>query len=320
MRRVVFAALAVTLCTGCFGPFDVNFPDHSDPNHWCGTADPSSIAQRETAIRTGPYYCGKNMLTVDLDVTNPDTVISNVYLNGGCIRVHPTAKNSKLVNSYVRADHVCYVEGIPSAVTTGENNYDLNFTIEDSIVRLEENSSTNFDNNGVGQTGVSIYRSAVFGGAKIVKCDGWCIVEDSVLKDKNDVHGEAFFYDGGDGHIVLRHNLIDPKPGAITTGGVAFTSGYPNQGTIFLNGNEVWGGDGRPFVGCHRNGQPNWAVYCNNITVVGNIFHDETDSQLPSYGFADPSLYPSLNLVWGPPGADNVNGNGTILPPPGPRP
>jgi hypothetical protein len=103
---------------------------------------------------------------------------------------------------------------------------------------------------GIGQTEFSCIRCNIHGTAKGAKADQNVTVQDSYLHDlSNDgsTHTENFFYDGGAGNIVVKHNWMKANA-SYSTAAVSFNNDWPGTNAL-VDSNYLEGNGGADFTG-----------------------------------------------------------------------
>jgi len=152
----------------------------------------------------------------------------------------------------VRSNHGCYggkTAGTSALISTGANGGGgiRNLRVIDTEI---DGRNTPGDTMGIGQTEYSCIRCNIHGTAKGAKADQNVTVQDSYLHDLSydgSTHTENFFYNGGAGNIVVKHNWMKANAG-YSTAAVSFNNDWAGSYAT-VDSNYLEGNGGADFTG-----------------------------------------------------------------------
>jgi len=205
----------------------------------------------------------------DLIITVPDTVVTNMDFEGGCISVR--ADDVVIRDTIVRSTPHC--GDLNMVIDAGYDHagptQQRGLVIEDSVI---DGMGAPGDTIGVGQSYFTCVRCEIRGVAKGVKADRSVLVQDSLisgLASDGATHTEPVLYDGGQGGIVLRHNtLISNRDHG--TAAVAILGDYCPVTNVVVDDNQLENGSYEFYGGMGEQGKrcPNG----DQVVVTNNLF------------------------------------------------
>ena len=225
-------------------------------------------------------------VTGDVTITVDGTVYANKWVEG-CIAVK--ASNVTIQNVLVRSNHPCYggkTAGTGAVISTGANGGGgiRNLRVIDTEI---DGRGVAGDTMGIGQTEYTCIRCNIHGTAKGAKADQNVTVQDSYLHHLSydgSTHTENFFYDGGAGNVMVKHNWMKANP-QYSTAAVSFNNDWPGHyGTV--DSNYLEGNGGAGFTGGAMGKTP---PNMDHIVVTNNKFSPNNSwGAAGAYGF-DPN-------------------------------
>jgi len=228
----------------------------------------------------------------------------------GCIAVK--ASNVTIQNVLVRSNHGCYggkTAGTSALISTGANGGGgiKNLRVIDTEI---DGRNTPGDTMGIGQTEYTCIRCDIHGTAKGAKADQNVTVQDSYLHDisyDGTTHTENFFYNGGAGNIIVKHNWMKANP-QYSTAAVSFNNDWAGAYAT-VDSNYLEGNGGAGFTGGAMGKNP---PNMHHIVVTNNRFSPNNSwGAAAAYGF-DPN---AAGNVWT---NNTLASTGALIPAPRP--
>lgn len=245
----------------------------------------------------------------DVTITTDGTVYANKWVEG-CIAVK--ASNVTIQNVLVRSNHPCYggkTAGTGALISTGANGGGgiRNLRVIDTEI---DGRNAPGDTMGIGQTEYTCIRCNIHGTAKGAKADQNVTVQDSYLHHLSydgRTHTENFFYNGGAGNIVVRHNWMKANA-QYSTAAVSFNNDWAGSNAV-VDSNYLEGAGGAGFTGGAMGKTP---PNMHHIVVTNNKFSPNNSwGAKAAYGF-DPK---APGNVWS---NNTLSTTGALVPAPSP--
>jgi hypothetical protein len=245
----------------------------------------------------------------DVAITVDGTVYANKWVEG-CIAVK--ASNVTIQNVLVRSDHPCYGglrHGVGAVISTGDNGGGgiKNLRVIDTEI---DGRGVRGDSMGIGQTEYTCIRCNIHGNAKGAKADQNVTVQDSYLHHLSfdgSTHTENFFYDGGAGNVVVKHNWMKANA-QYSTAAVSFNNDWAGSNAL-VDSNYLEGNGGAGFTGGAMGKTP---PNMHHIVVTNNKFSPNNSwGAAAAYGF-DPN---APGNVWS---NNTLTSTGALIPAPRP--
>jgi len=248
-------------------------------------------------------------VTGDVTITQDGLTFANKWVEG-CIAVK--ASNVTIQNVLVRSNHGCYggkTAGTSALISTGANGGGgiKNLRVIDTEI---DGRNTPGDTMGIGQTEYTCIRCDIHGTAKGAKADQNVTVQDSYLHDisyDGTTHTENFFYNGGAGNIIVKHNWMKANP-QYSTAAVSFNNDWAGAYAT-VDSNYLEGNGGAGFTGGAMGKNP---PNMHHIVVTNNRFSPNNSwGAAAAYGF-DPN---AAGNVWT---NNTLASTGALIPAPRP--